>query len=230
MPKRTKHERRMLEEVESKDLMMEETNPGVPAPKPYTPQQFPLFSVRNIIIVVVLLILALAWKMKGMLIAATVNGAPISRFELNDALTQRYGNPTLDGIINEKLIIGAVRQKGITVSQDEINKKVKEIEGRLNGSISLKDALAAQGMTEDSFRHQVEVQLSIDKLFDKDASVSSEEVNQYIASNSASFENATDPAQLKKDVTDILRQQKINDLFQTWFENIKKDAKIQKFI
>lgn len=229
MAKRTKSTRKTLAESKPMESAMVD-HQEIASSNMSSPKSASLFSVRNVIVVLVIALLAVAWKMKGTFIAATVNGEPISRFELNDTLTKRYGSTTLDGMVNEKLILGAVQQKGVSISKDEIDKKVKEIEGRLNGSVSLKDALAAQGMTEEGFRRQVQIQLAIEKLFDKDASVTAQEVEEYIASNSASFQSATDPAQLKKDVTDILKQQKVNDLFQTWFENLKKDAKVQKFI
>jgi foldase protein PrsA len=154
--------------------------PEVIEPMSFESPSKPLLSVRNIIFIIILLAALAVWKFKGMIIAAWVNGQPVTRMELNDVMLKRYGQQTLDGIINERLILQAIQNKGIKVSDAEINDKVKEIEDKLKGTISLKDALAAQGMTEETFKKQMEVQIAVDKYFDKDASVSSKEIEDYI--------------------------------------------------
>jgi hypothetical protein len=196
---------------------------------PVTSKGLRLFTVKNIIIVVILILVVLAWKFKGYFIVATVNGQPISRFELNDQLISRFGAQTIDSMINERLIMGAARQKGIFISAGEIDARVKEIEGRLQGQ-KLADALTAQGLTEPMFRHQLEVQLSIEKLFDKEATVSPKEIEDYIAQNSVALKNATDTAALQADVTANLKQQKISELFDKWFTDVKKNASVKKFL
>lgn len=189
-----------------------------------------LFTLRNIIIVLVLVLAVLAWKFKGSFIAATVNGQPISRFELNDLLVKRFGQQTLDNIVSERLILSAVRQKGIFITDSEIDRKVKEIEERLKGQASLTDALTAQGLTMPMFRRQLEIQISIEKLFDNEATISSKEVDDYYSQNSTMYKNATDPAAIKEEVKSTLKQQKVNDLFEKWFAEIRKNAKITKFL
>lgn len=188
-----------------------------------------LFSIRNIILIGLLILIVLAWKFRGYFIAASVNGQPISRWELTDKLIRRFGKQTLDDIINERLLLAALRQKGIFITADEIGSRVKQVEERLKGSLSLSDALASQGLTSEEFKRQIEIQLSIERLFDKEATVSSAEVEDYIRKNSQAYKNATDPAALKQEVSAILRQQKISDLFDTWFNQIKKNAKVQNF-
>lgn len=197
-----------------------------PAEQPYSR----FFSRKNIIIVVLLILAILIWKFKGFFIAATVNGQPISRFELNYQLLRRFGDQALDNIINERLILAAVRQKGIFISKDDIETRVKEIEEKLKGSVTLPEALKAQGLTADEFRRQIEIQLAINKLFDKEATVSTNEVEDYISKNSESYKTATNPAALREDVKNLLSQQKIGDLFNEWFTDIRNKAKINKFI
>ncbi|PIP32361.1 hypothetical protein COY59_02710 [Candidatus Gottesmanbacteria bacterium CG_4_10_14_0_8_um_filter_37_24] len=194
---------------------------------------FPLSSfltVKNIILVLLLVVIVLLWKFKGNFIAATVNGQPISKWQLNSELEKKFGGQVLDAIINERLILGATRQKGIFVTSPEIDKKIEEIEKQLNGKVSLDDALKSQGMTKDDFRKQLEIQISINKMFDKDASISSKEIDDYLESNSSLSKDATDPAALRSEVTDILKQQKVSDLFNEWFAKIRNDAKITKFL
>lgn len=187
-------------------------------------------SAKNILLIVILVIIALVWKFKGNFIAAMVNGQPISRWQLNGRLVKKFGDQTLDSIINERLILAAARQKGIFVKSEEIENKVKQIETRLNGKISLDDALKAQGLTKEDFRKELEIQVSIEKLFEKDATVSSNEIDDYMKKNSQVYKSATDPAVINQEIKSILAQQKINDLFEKWFADIQKNAKITKFL
>lgn len=185
---------------------------------------------KNIILLVILLLIILVWKFKGYFVAALVNGQPISRFELNDRMTRQFGDQTLDNIINERLILSAARQKGVFITSDEIKTREKQIEGRLDGKMSLSEALSAQGMTEDMFKKQLEVQISLEKLFGKEATVSAKEIDDYISKNSQDYKSATDPAAVQEEVKSILVQQKSSELFDNWFSDIRKNADIKKFL
>lgn len=185
---------------------------------------------RNIVLIVILVIALLLWKFKGSFIAAMVNGQPISRWELNNQLSRKFGDQMLENLINERLILASARQKGVLVTNEDIDKKVKEIETRLAGQTSLSEALKAQGLTTEEFRHQLEIQLSIDKMFDKEASISTTDIEDYISKNSQVYKSATDGALVRQEVTDVLKQQKISDLFEKWFTDIKKSASVKKFI
>lgn len=165
-----------------------------------------------------------------MLIVATVNGQPISRWQLTDQLIKRFGDQLLENIINERLILAAIRQKGIFITAQEIEARVKEVEKRLGGKLTLDDALKAQGLSKEDFKRQIEIQLSIDRLFDKEASVSSKEIDEYLTKNSSAYKDATDPGAVNEEVRNVLRQQKIADLFDSWFAEIRKNAKISKFL
>lgn len=187
-------------------------------------------SKKNIALIVLLLLVALLWKFRSSFIVAMVNGQPISRWQLNDQLVKKFGEQTLESIINERLILAAARQKGVFVKADEIDNRTKEIETRLSGKMTLDDALKAQGLTRDDFKRQLEIQISIEKLFEKESTISSKEIDDYISSNSQSFKNSTNPAEVKSEVNIMLRQQKINDLFEKWFTEIQKSAKVSKFL
>lgn len=217
----TRKKSSLSEEVKIENTFLPETGESV---------KKPIFTRKNVILLVILVIAVLGWKFKGQFIAATVNGQPISRMELNSQLEKKFGAQVLDNLVNERLIMGAARQKGIFVTASEIDNKVKEIETRLAGKITLDDALKAQGLTKEDFKRQIEIQVSIDKLFEKESTVPSKEIDDYISKNSQAFKTATDQAQVKSQVNDILKQQKVSEVFDTWFADIKKNAKVNKFI
>jgi foldase protein PrsA len=186
---------------------------------------------RNIIIIIIALLgLLLWWGLRGNIIVAFVNGQPITRFELNNLLVRRFGQQSLDTLINERLILGSARQKGVYITPKDIDQKVSDITKRLEGKMTLDEALKYQGMTQDEFKKQIEIQLTIDKLFEKDSTVSAKEIDDYIQKNSQLAKTSTDPAQLREDVKSILQQQKTTEAFDTWFTQIQKQAKIQRFL
>jgi foldase protein PrsA len=187
-------------------------------------------SLKNIILLIILVIAVLFWKFKGYFVVALVNGQPISRWQLSDQLMKKYGSQTLDNIINERLILAAARQKGIFVKADEIDARVKQIEGRIAGQISLDDALKAQGLSQDEFRRQLEIQISIEKLFTTEATVSASEIDEYLGKNKTLYKDATDTALLREEVKDTISKQKLSDAFDKWFTDIQKSAKINKFL
>ncbi len=201
------------------------------SPLPSSAHKLPAFlSIKNIIIIVLLLLAVLFWKFKGYFIVATVNGQPISRFELTGDLIKRFGAQSLDNIINERLILGATRQKGIFVTDDDISVKTKDIEKKLQGTTTLKDALLAQGLSESDFKKQLEIQIAIEKMFDKESTVSPSEIKDYTSQNQAAYKSATDPAAVNEEVESILHQQKVRDLFDKWFGDVRKNASIKKYL
>lgn len=187
-------------------------------------------SWKHIVLFVLLIVGLLLWKFKGQFIIAMVNGQPISRWQLNNQLEKKFGDQVLENLINERLILSAIRQKGIFITAGEIDNRMKQIENRLQERVSLDDALKTQGLSKDDFRRQVEIQLSIEKLFGNESTISAKEVDDYYLKSKAAYKDATDTAAVKKDIENTLRQQKIADLFEKWFADIRKDAKIQKFL
>lgn len=207
-----------------KELEVSELNKPIISSKP----QF--FNTKNLIIIGLLILVLLVWKFKGYFIAATINGAPISRFELNNQLTRRFGQQTLENLINERLILSAARQKGIFITSDEIAGRVKQVEERLAGQTTLVEALKAQGLTDSMFKRQIEIQISIEKMFEKDATVSAKDIDDYIKNNSAFYKESTDPAKVRTEVEANLKQQKISELFDPWFTETRKNASIKSYL
>jgi hypothetical protein len=181
---------------------------------------------KNIIILALIVLSLLAWKAKDYFIVATVNNQPISRSELSKELYRRFGQQILDVLINERLILSAARQKGVFIATNSIDSRIKQIEESLQGQMSLDDALKAQGLDMDGFKKQLEIQLSIEQMFENEATLSASEVDDYIKENAEAYKNSTDPAALKEQVASMLKQQKISQLFETWFQGIRNDAKI----
>lgn len=193
------------------------------------PFKRPSYIKIVIVVLVVVVVGALLYRNRSMFIAATVNGQPILRSELNKRLTDRFGSQTLEAMIGERLVTEAAKKEGISASEDELKAKIAEVEQGLQGQMKLDDALALQGISRAEFESQIEIQIVIEKLLGKEVSVSATEVDEYITVNQNSL-SSTDSAQQKEDAATQIRNNKITQKFQEWFAKLKEAAKITKFI
>lgn len=195
----------------------------------------PLAKLRNIkgnkfiylAIVIVVLALLISYK-KSWFIAATVNGSPISNFAVLSEENNQYRKQTIDQMVNEKLILSEANKKGVRVSEKDIDTKIAEVEKQVGGASAFDSLLAQQGQTRIGIRGQIKITLSLEKMYENEASVSAEEVTQFIGQNKEQMQSST-PAELTKEATDILKSQKLNQVFSQKFQEIKKAANIQIF-
>lgn len=183
-----------------------------------------------IAIIVVLLLIALAFYKKEWFVAAVVNGKPITRAELNDRLTQQYGDSELTQLINETLIEQQIAQNHITISDSDVNNKIEDIKkNSLPAGMSLDQALAAQHMTMDELKKNIRLQLALEKILEPQTQVSDAEVQKYIEDNKAQLP-ATDSASLANLAKESLKQQKQQQALSTWMDDVNKKASIMKFL
>ena len=68
-------------------------------------------------------LLVLGFMYKGLVVAAWVNGAPISRFQVLGQLEKMSGKNVLDSLITKKLIEDEAKAKGIAVTKDEVSSR-----------------------------------------------------------------------------------------------------------
>ncbi len=194
------------------------------------------FAVKKRTVIVALVIVAvaalavLAYFNKGLLIAAMVNGSPISRLEIIKKLEKASGKNVLDSLITRKLIFGEANANKIVVSEDEINAEIKKYEDQIAAQGgTLDEALAAQGMSRDDLKKEVILQLDVEKLLADKISVTDAEVAQYIKDNKVTVPKGQEAAtneQIKSD----LKNQKLNTEAPTLINDLKAKAKIQYFV
>ncbi|MBI4035603.1 SurA N-terminal domain-containing protein [Candidatus Daviesbacteria bacterium] len=179
-------------------------------------------------VVIIIALLLLAIYKKSWFVAATVNGAPITNLELQTRLNEQFRSQTLNQLINEKIILGEAAKNNVVVSEADVNKKIAEVETSVGGAQSLDALLSQQGQTRQSIRQQLKLQLAIEKLYTNEATVSAEEVSQFIEQNKEQL-RATDSAGQQKEAYDAIKSQKLSQLFSQKFQELKTKAKIQIF-
>jgi len=185
-------------------------------------------------VLLILLVLAAAYVIffaKGLFIAATVNGRPVSRLSVVKELEKQGGKQVLDSLINEALITGEARKQNIVVSQEDLDARVGQYTDQVEAQgQKIDDLLAAQGMTKEDFENQIKIQLYVEKLLEGQIEVTDDEVNSFIETNKDFLPEGMSGDELKDFAKGELRQQKLSGEFSTWIEGIKQSADINYFV
>lgn len=177
---------------------------------------------------IVLGILLLAVYKKSWFVAALVNGMPITNLELQTQLNKQFRSQTINQLVNEKLILTEASKNGAIPTDPEIDQKISELEKSVGGKEVFDNLLSQQGQTRTSIRDQIRIQLAISKLYENQATVSAEEVAKFLEENRQSLQ-ATESAAQEKEAFDALKQQKLSQIFNQKFTELRQNAKIQIF-
>ncbi|MEX0617260.1 MAG: SurA N-terminal domain-containing protein [Candidatus Woykebacteria bacterium] len=183
-----------------------------------------LYSVlATLLIIIILLGGTFFWK-KDLFLAGSVNGKFITSVEFYNRLIKASGTDAFDSIIQETLIKQEAKKAGHAATQEEIDAEISKIEKRVGGREELEKLLAGSNMNVDGLREQLVTQVLVEKILEKDIQVSDAEVDKYIKENKDSAKGLS-----KEEVKEQLRSQKLNEKFPSWYEEIKKNASIQKY-
>ena len=185
-------------------------------------------SKKIYIIILIAGLLLLAVYKKNWFIAATVNGMPVTNFELQMKLNDQFRTQTLNQMVNEKIILNEAAKNNATPKQEEIDQKIADLEKSVGGKETLNSLLSQQGQTVSSLREQIMVQLAISKLYDKEATVSADDVSKFIETNKEQM-RASDSAGMEKEAYDTLKQQKLSQIFSQKFQELRQKANIKIF-
>lgn len=185
-------------------------------------------SKKFYIVLIIIGLLLLAMLKKNWFVASLVNGSPISNLELQMRLNRDFRSQTLTQMINEKIIMQEALKNRVVVTEADIDKKISEIETNLGGAQNLDTMLAQQGQTRASIRQQIRLQLTIEKLYASEATVSAEEVTKFVEQNKDQL-RASDSAGQEKEAQDALKSRKLTQIFSQKFQELKAKAKIQTF-
>lgn len=183
---------------------------------------------KSYLILLVIGLILLGFYKKSWFVAATIDGNPVLNFEVIDRLNKQFRTQTLTQIINEKIIVKEAAKNNIKISASEIDQKITELEKNVGGKDMLDSLLSQQGQTRELLKNQIKLQLTIEKLFAKDATVSAAEVDTFIKTNQNQL-TATDSAGQTKEAQNYLKQQKLSKIFNEKFQSLKEKAKVNIF-
>ena len=173
----------------------------------------------------------LAKRYKSQFIVSTVNRHPISRFQLNSLLNERYGQAILDELVTQTLIKDLLKENSIEITEADIEEEISNLKLELGGDEVFEATLAQYGLTLEKLKERLQITLGQKKLASTlfSPEVTDEEVSDYFTQNAASFEGRTLP-ELEAEIKLNLLDQKLQLEFNTWFEEQKETASIRTFI
>ncbi len=181
-------------------------------------------SVKKLLITAA--VLGLLFLFRGQFIVATVNGRPISRRQLRKTLEAQGGAQALQGLITESLISQEAANKGINVPDEEIDQEIEKIKESLTAQgQDFELLLQAQGIELKEVRKQIGVQKALEGLVDQDLEVSEEEIADYLEENKEFLPE--DQEGLEEQVTETLRQDKLNQAIQELLTTLEEKANIK---
>lgn len=182
-----------------------------------------------IAVVLVLMVIALFFA-KGLFVAATVNGNPISRLSIIKELEKQGGKQALEAIIDKKLIEAELNKQNITATKGEIDEEIKKIEAQvaIQGG-TLEAALAQQGMTEEKLRERIMIQKRLEKLLADKVAVTEAEVDTYLKDSKAAPPKDMKMEDFRKQISEQLKGQKFQQEAKKWVSDLTANAKIKYY-
>lgn len=189
------------------------------------------FTYLIIIVLLGTAFFLLAKKYRGLVIAGMVNTTPISSFELQKALVQRYGKATLDDIIASKLLTQLAKNNQIVVTPEDVKTETASLEERLGGKEALQASMERFGINEAKLNEEIYTVLLQKKLSQKlfKAEVTDSDITKYYQDNKSLFDGKKFD-EVKADIQESLVQQKLQEQFGKWFQEQREKAKILIFI
>ena len=187
---------------------------------------------RSLILAIVVIILILAIYLgKSLVVAALVNGQPVSRLAIIHDLEQQSGKAALDAVVTRMLVFQEAQKKNITASEKDIDGEIARIRSQFQAQgQNLDQLLATQGLTKEKFRDEVKVQILVTKILGDQVKVSDKEFNDFLAKNQDLLATEKDQNAAKANLRQQMEQQKLAQKYQEWIATVKKNAKITTFV
>lgn len=226
MPVKKKSFRKKSQVVDTLETM---ETPSFPPQEQAPPKKSRFWKIAIIVIIIATVGALIARRYGNLLVVATVNSTPITRWTLTQRLTDRFGSQMVEALIGEQLIVSEAKKQNVTVSEEEINAKIAEIEKNLGNSITLEQSLKVQGLTRDEFVNQIRLQLTVDKMLAKEVSVSAVEIDEYMKVNQVQIV-ATREAEQRAEAEKEIKDNKISEKFVEWFTKLKESAQINRYL
>jgi hypothetical protein len=208
-----------------------EKSPVVESPTTATPNRAVRIKKSYFFTVLgILLLVALIYLLRNLVVAASVNGQYISRLTVINELERQGGKQALDSLITKSLITQEAQKRKITIAQSEVDGELKKIDANLaKQGQKLDQVLQLQGMTKEQLVEQIKLQKMIEKMVGK-ITVSDKEIDDYLTTNKESLPQDQDERTLRTNVQNQLQQQKLNEKAQKFLEDIRAKAKINRFV
>ena len=177
------------------------------------------------------LVLGVLYYFRGLFIAATVNGQPISRIKIIQSLEKSGGKSALDNAITEALVLQEAKKLNKTATAAQIDAEVDNIRKQLQASgQTLDSALKAEGATMEQFRKQIMLQKTLENILADKIQVTQAEVDKFIEDNKSAIPEGMAKEEVEKIAQQNVRSQKLSTEFKNWLDMVKTKSSINYLV
>ena len=168
---------------------------------------------------------------------AVVDGTRISKSKWHKTLESAYGSSVAQQLIDEQIIRAEAKKADITVSKEEIDKQITDIETSLGGKEALDTALVANNITLEQLKEQVELDILSTKILTPQIEYTEDDVksffNQYsdviFPDETAALEKGEklDFDKYKEETEKVYIQQQVQSKRSSWLTEVEGSHRIQ---
>jgi parvulin-like peptidyl-prolyl isomerase len=202
-------------------MAMESASPTMPSRK--------LSNKTLTLALVALAVGLLTYKVGPWAVPALVNNVPVTRMEIASRLEKAYGAQALDDLVNEKILDQAIAKSGVKVDEAKVTEQIKSLETQFESTGGLDEALKQRGLTRKDLEKQIRTQLAVEVLLADKINPTDDEVKAQFTAGAATLYKDKKIEDVSASIKEELKATKLRDSFLTWFEEIKKEAKVKNF-
>lgn len=140
---------------------------------------------------------------------------------------------SLDRMINEYLLVQVAKERGIMISEEEVAAQVSKYMGKFCPDGKLDSFLVSRNLTKENTQDEAKKTIIINKIvkiiipdFKEKLKVDENELNDYFKANENQFQGTFDDN--KKRISNILKNQKKQELKKAIFIRLREKSKITK--
>lgn len=142
-------------------------------------------SVIALVIIGAAIIFGAAFSKRD--VVASVNGEKITKDDLYETLTDKYGASAVNALIEEKIIDMEAEKAKIKISDDDIAAEMQNYADSVGGQQALDMFMMQQGITKEDLEKEIVQYLKIEKLIGPKIDVTEEEMKEHFEENKESF-------------------------------------------
>lgn len=140
-----------------------------------------------IVVIATTLISILANNRSGGNTVAVVGDEKITKDQLYKALVEVNGKQVLNSLIIKKIIQLEAKKQNVKVTKDEIQNELNKTIENFGSKEAFKNTLEYYGITEDSLKEDIELNLYVSKLLKSEVKITEEEMKDYFEENKDDF-------------------------------------------
>lgn len=187
-------------------------------------------SFKLIAIALALVVLAiLGLRFRYLVVPGTVNGKPIFIWQYISRLHASAGPDVLDQLMTELLINQEADKAGITVSREDLDKELAEIQLQFGDAESFEAFIVSQGLTKKEVEEQITLNTKLKRLMKDNIAVTDEEVNTEYAENSDLYEDLSEE-EAKEQIRQGLSDQKTQTEVSNWIQEARTNSQLNVLI